>query len=613
MIETSFPIGTKTRNGRTRILVFCLFAFVFSATLAFLSTSNQDKTEAASTKDFKAGNIMSDAVMSDYNSMTIDQIQAFLKSKNACNMSAEPSAVGASRYENVNITKHGVTYNRRYYFGSSSGLYHVKDGHFVCMADESFNGRSAAYHIWDAAQTFKINPKVLIVLLEKEQSLITDKFPYEVQYRAATGYGCPDTAACDSKYYGLEAQLGNAAYLFHTVLSGGWTNFPLGTNYIQYNPNPGCGGSKVKIENLATSALYRYTPYQPNSAALAAGYGVTGDGCGAYGNRNFFLLYSDWFGNPRAGGSFNTNTVTEKLPALESLDASKKYQIVPSSNTKKTIDISGGVSANSKSGSLLIYQKRDTNILNQSFMFKYDASEQYYYIVNPTSNLRLDVSGASSKDGAEVLLWTGHIGCNQKWTIKESKGKYVVLSACSGKALTAENGKLVIKTYTGSNNQLWGTEEIPATAVSINSGDKFQILNAANSSLTIDISGGVTAIKPLYSTIAYEARTTNNANQTFSFQYDEATNSFRIVNPATGMSVDVDSSKTADGTRVLLYPGHSGCNQKWKITKGTDGYSINSVCSGKPLTTLSTTPASLDKIVIYNRTGNTTKWQLKKI
>ena len=290
----------KKRFQKNRLILAGVFTFAFSAAFAFLSTANQDETEAASTANFRAGNIISDAVMSDYNSMTVDQIQAFLKSKNACNQSADPASIGASRYENVNVTKHGVTYNRRYYFGSASGLYHVKDGHFVCMADESFNGHSAAYLIWDAAQAFKINPKVLIVLLEKEQGLITDKFPYEVQYRAATGYGCPDTAACDSKYYGLEPQLGNAAYLFRTVLNGGWTNFPLGVNYIQYNPNPACGGSKVNIENRATSALYRYTPYQPNSAALAAGYGVAADGCGAYGNRNFYLLYSDWFGDPHA-------------------------------------------------------------------------------------------------------------------------------------------------------------------------------------------------------------------------------------------------------------------------------------------------------------------------
>ena len=136
---------------------------------------------------------------------------------------------------------------------------------------------------------------MLIVLLQKEQGLITDSFPNSVQYRSATGYGCPDTAACSSRYYGFKNQVRNAAALFRTVLDGGWTNYPLGNNYIQYNPNSGCGGSWVNIRSLATSALYRYTPYQPNAAALAAGYG-TGDSCSAYGNRNFYSYFEDWFG-----------------------------------------------------------------------------------------------------------------------------------------------------------------------------------------------------------------------------------------------------------------------------------------------------------------------------
>ncbi|MBQ8991997.1 hypothetical protein IJ103_03415 [Candidatus Saccharibacteria bacterium] len=306
-----------------RLILAGLFAFVFGATFAFLSTAHQDETEAASTSGFRAGNIISDAVMTDYNSMTVADIQAFLKSKNSCDQSADVKAVNAIRYENVNVTKHGITYNRRYYFnttsGVTSGLYHVKDGKFVCLANETINGHSAAYHIWDAAQSFKINPKVLIVLLEKEQGLITDKWPYEVQYRAATGYGCPDSAACDSKYYGLEAQVGNAAYLFSKIVyENKWNNYPVGNNYISYYPsnlNPNCGGSTVKVENRATGALYTYTPYQPNKASLAAGYGLSSDGCGAYGNRNFYLYFTDWFGNPRDDSSINPLGVSQSLTA----------------------------------------------------------------------------------------------------------------------------------------------------------------------------------------------------------------------------------------------------------------------------------------------------------
>ena len=47
--------------------------------------------------------------------------------------------------------------------------YHVENGHFVCMADERFDGESAAHIIWQAAHDYRINPRVLIVLLQKEQ------------------------------------------------------------------------------------------------------------------------------------------------------------------------------------------------------------------------------------------------------------------------------------------------------------------------------------------------------------------------------------------------------------------------------------------------------------
>lgn len=308
------------------------------------------------------------------------------------------------------------------------------------------------------------------------------------------------------------------------------------------------------------------------------------------------------------------NTVSEKLPALTSLNQSKQYQLSPSSNAKLAIDISGGVSSSSKSGNLITYQKRNNSIFNQSFVFKYDNAEKYYYIENPTSNLRFDVSGASSKDGAEVLLWTKHIGCNQKWTIKEVNGKYAIISACSNKALTSENGKLIIKSYSGANNQLWHANEVPADAVSFGNGDKYQILNIAKPGLSIDLSGGVHPWKTSYEAIMYEARSSDNANQVFSFQYDENSDTFRIINPATGLSLDVSASKSDDGTKVLLWRGHSHCNQKWKIKKDSSGaYTISSLCNSKPLSSLGKTPSSMDSLVIFNRTDNSTKWQIKKV
>ena len=248
--------------------------------VGFLSYIYQGTSDAANVSKFDPGNLISDSVMSNKSTMNIQQIQAFLDSKNNCN---NTNTHMAAWYPHLQYT--------------------IRDGKFVCMAKDSFGGQSAAQIIWQVAQDYSINPQVLIVLLEKEQGLVSDTWPNNVQYRTATGYGCPDTAPCDSQYFGLNNQLRQAASLFRTVLNGGWSNYPVGHTYVQYNPNGACGGSVINIQNRATSALYRYTPYQPNQSALNAGYG-TGDSCGAYGNRNFWMLFTDWFGNTQDSVNF---------------------------------------------------------------------------------------------------------------------------------------------------------------------------------------------------------------------------------------------------------------------------------------------------------------------
>ena len=271
------------RNSRIWCTLFGVFVGV--AIFSFFVHSEATKeAEAASLAGFDPGYIISDWQMGNYNSMNEGEIQTFLTSKNSCS-------------------------NRDYgYYVALSGnpnyRWHFENGHFICLSEERFGnndneigfqyGETAAHIIWQAAQDYHINPQVLLVLLQKETGLITDPIPNNGDYRKATGFGCPDTAACSSKYYGFKNQIRNAAALFRSVLNGGWTNYPLGNNYIQYNPNAACGGSVVNVRSLATSALYRYTPYQPNAGALAAGYGTAS--CGAYGNRNFYLYFEDWFG-----------------------------------------------------------------------------------------------------------------------------------------------------------------------------------------------------------------------------------------------------------------------------------------------------------------------------
>jgi hypothetical protein len=87
--------------------------------------------------------------------------------------------------------------------------------------------------------------------------------------------------------------------MFRAILDASptwFTPYLLGNNYIQYNPQSSCGGTTVNIQNRATQALYNYTPYQPNDAALNAPMGTTVT-CGAYGNLNFYRYFRSWFGS----------------------------------------------------------------------------------------------------------------------------------------------------------------------------------------------------------------------------------------------------------------------------------------------------------------------------
>jgi hypothetical protein len=274
-----------TKKGLFPLAVAC-FAFL-------LSLGSPNISHATTAAGFNPGRIIDDAVMTNSSSMNVAQIQAFLNSKVP-----------------VCDTNHAG------FYGTSGTWYGPP---FTCLKDYTENGLAAAQIIYNASQNYSINPQVLLVLLQKEESLITDTWPASYQYKSATGYGCPDSTpgVCNSSYYGFTNQINNAAKLFHSVIisSPTWYSpYILGNNKVYYNPGPYnsatktyygrfgtkadieyCGSTTVNIQNLATVSLYDYTPYQPNQAAIDG----WDDGCGSFGNRNFYSLFTEWFGDPR--------------------------------------------------------------------------------------------------------------------------------------------------------------------------------------------------------------------------------------------------------------------------------------------------------------------------
>ncbi len=267
-------------------LFLCLALVVTSLTLA---VAQPQPAKALDGSSFDPGYIISDAQFYAGDAMTEAEIQAFLNAHGPASCLPGYTCLKDSSFP---------TYD--------------KAANPMCKAYTGAASESVARIISKVGLACGISPRVLLVMLQKEQGLITDNWPTQGQLNAAMGAGCPDTAACDPALAGFFTQVYYAAY--YLIRYGGPPGTGPGTPYnsdfsyygpgktvpIQYNPDIACGTQAVYIRNQPTASLYTYTPYVPNAAALANLNGI-GDSCSAYGNRNFWVFYNNWFGDPTSG------------------------------------------------------------------------------------------------------------------------------------------------------------------------------------------------------------------------------------------------------------------------------------------------------------------------
>ncbi len=137
----------------------------------------------------------------------------------------------------------------------------------------------------------------------------------------------------------------------------------------------------------------------------------------------------------------------------------------------------------------------------------------WYVLVNRNSGKALDVSGASTADGAVVHQWSRHDGANQQWQFVDSGGGYYRLkSKNSGKVLDVTDWS----TADGARLQQWP-----------------------------DLNG---------------------ANQQFRLA-DSDSGFVRLVNRHSGKVVEVQGGSTADGAPVVQYRDWNGANQQWQLVR----------------------------------------------
>ncbi len=222
---------TKTMHQRKQGIFFLL-------TLLLLGFFPFSKSLAVT--EFNPAFILSDAELQDCNSLSSIDIQKFLDSR-----------------------------------GSYLRSYQTED--------ETGTIKTAAEIIYDAAKNYKINPKYILVTLQKEQSLITDDSPTIKQLNGATGYGINESCGWQCPTY-----LRNTGFGKQVAASAGLMRWYYDNNdksYIKKKDTP------VKIDNQeiipgswATAFLYTYTPH------ISA-------------NKNFWRIWGTWFSQVYPNGS----------------------------------------------------------------------------------------------------------------------------------------------------------------------------------------------------------------------------------------------------------------------------------------------------------------------
>lgn len=586
------------------------------ATISIIFGLQTQNTSAVSATDFNAGNIISDAIFYNKDAMTLAEIEAFINSHTVSCDTWGTKAVGSGRYINGVAVPASTT--RAAYadmmIAAGNSRYHKPP--YICLTNyyenptthrTSFDSGavketgmlSAAEIIYKAAQTYNINPQVLLVTLKKEYSYVyTDDWPLRDQYNTVMGYGCPDsgpnnTANCSEKYYGFYNQVMNAAWQFNYYKENikSYNYQPGRTNTIQYTTTTSCGSKQVYIENIATASLYIYTPYTPNAAALAAYPGTAT--CGSYGNRNFFMFFNEWFGSTQF-----TPTIVNPAPG--------DYYITLKSDYEKTIQLSTNSTTN---GVSLVNGTRIENALDTFSLIK--NSDNTYTIKNLSTNKVLDIPSANAVEGATIQQYDSNGTNAQKWYIYDNgNGSYSIASVVNGNlALAASSdGSLKLSAYT-QNAAAQSFRFIAKTQPVAD--NTYLIRSNIRQNYTVDVYNANTA----NGTKTWMYDQNNTQAQIFQFDYNSKTGYYTITNPKSGRVLDVASAGTANGTSTQIYDDNSTCAQQWSIEKWSEGeLEILSACSGKALDVASAATVAGTKLQIYDRNNtNAQKWHLESI
>ncbi|PJE76475.1 hypothetical protein COV05_03855 [Candidatus Uhrbacteria bacterium CG10_big_fil_rev_8_21_14_0_10_48_16] len=152
--------------------------------------------------------------------------------------------------------------------------------------------RSAAEIIYNAALEFDLSPRFLLVLLQREQSLVEDDSPSERQLDWAMGYAVCDSCSKEDPRIQKFKGFGNQVHYAAARIRESYLEDLDYRGYTETGMGPGIevtiDGTFVTPVNNATAALYTYTPH-------------------LHGNENFARIWDRWFTYQYVSGSLLQN------------------------------------------------------------------------------------------------------------------------------------------------------------------------------------------------------------------------------------------------------------------------------------------------------------------
>ncbi|MCK9476473.1 MAG: hypothetical protein M0R46_11170 [Candidatus Muirbacterium halophilum] len=126
-----------------------------------------------------------------------------------------------------------------------------------CLKNE-YNNTFPSSIIHDVCVEIGVNPKVMLVTIQKEKGLVSRETATKSRLDWAMGVGCYDNGKKNLRFKGLDKQVKAAGQTFRTWYDDGVSKDISKNNYkmkINYNKE------FITLKNEATYSLYRYTPH----------------------------------------------------------------------------------------------------------------------------------------------------------------------------------------------------------------------------------------------------------------------------------------------------------------------------------------------------------------